>query len=87
MPEELKTHYEKLILTDRINNDEYIFVKAADKISAYLKCIEELNSGNKEFEKAKITLEDQIKKFKLQAVNYFMEVFIPSFYLSLDELN
>ncbi len=62
-------------------------VKAADKICAYLKCLEELRSGNEEFKKAKKSIKKEIDKIDLPEVKYFMEKFIPSFSLTLDELN
>ena len=65
---------------------EYQLVKAADRIAAYTKCLEEIRSGNKEFSKAKKTIEADLKSRKLPEVEYFFERFIPSFSLTLDEL-
>ena len=62
-------------------------VKAADKISAYIKCIEEVRSGNGEFKKAKTQIKGEIQKFSLPEVRYFLEKFLPSFELTLDELD
>lgn len=61
-------------------------VKAADKISAYIKCIEESNMGNREFLIAKETIKSVIDSIELPEVKVFMQDFIPSFGLSLDEL-
>ena len=66
--------------------EEYAFVKAADKLSAYLKCLEELRSGNAEFVQAKKTIEKALHEKKMRAVEYFFEHFIPAFSLTLDEL-
>ena len=66
--------------------EEYVFVKAADKLSAYLKCLEELRSGNAEFVQAKKTIEKALHEKKMRAVEYFFEHFIPAFSLTLDEL-
>lgn len=69
--------------------DEYTkkLVKAADKISALIKCIEELNMGNKEFSQAKNATEKSLHDLKLKEVEIFMDEFMDSFYLSLDEQN
>ena len=62
-------------------------MKAADKICAYLKCVEELKSGNQEFAKAEKTIRAEIERMDLPEVVYFMKNFAPSFGLALDELN
>ena len=66
--------------------EEYKLVKAADRLSAYIKCLEELRSGNGEFEKAKKSIEDDLHSRAIPEVEYFFEHFIPSFELTLDEL-
>ena len=87
LPEALKGDYESLILDRDAEAELYAIVKAADKICAYLKCVEELSAGNSEFEKAKNAIEKTIKEMDRPEVNYFMETFVPSFELTLDELN
>ena len=62
-------------------------MKAADKLCAYLKCLEELKAGNREFEKAKNAIENQIHGMDMPEIEYFMKNFAPSFSLTLDELN
>lgn len=62
-------------------------IKAADKISALIKCIEEVNCGNKEFATAEKSTRKLIEDLKMPEVDTFMEDFVPSFYLSLDEQN
>lgn len=66
--------------------EEYVFVKAADKLSAYLKCLEELRSGNSEFIQAKRTIEETLHEKRMRSVEYFFEHFVPAFELTLDEL-
>jgi 5'-deoxynucleotidase len=61
-------------------------VKAADRLSAYIKCLEELRSGNSEFKKAKKSIENDLKGRNMPEVNYFMDNFIKAFELTLDEL-
>jgi len=62
-------------------------VKAADKLSAYLKCVEELKAGNREFEKAYLSIEKELRASDLPEVAYFLEHFAPAYHLTLDELN
>ena len=85
LPDELMFDY-KQILDNKVGEIQPL-IKAADKICAYLKCIEEEKAGNTEFKKAKASLNKMIQDFNLPEVNYFMETFAPSFSLSLDELD
>ena len=62
-------------------------VKAADKLSAYIKCIEELNAGNREFSKAADSIRREIDGYDLPEVQAFLAEFLPSFSLTMDELN
>ena len=61
-------------------------VKAADKLSAYIKCVEELKAGNTEFKKAAEQTRMALVKMDLPELDYFMEYFLPAFELTLDEL-
>ena len=61
-------------------------VKAADKLCAYLKCLEETATGNQEFSQAEQTLKASVENLNLPEVNYFLETFVPSFKLTLDDL-
>ena len=61
-------------------------VKAADKLSAYLKCIEERRAGNDEFLSAEKQTRRALEDGKLPEVPYFLEHFVPAFELTLDEL-
>ncbi len=62
-------------------------IKAADKISAYIKCVEELKMGNREFAVAAESTKKAIEEMNCPEAEVFMEEFIPSFNLSLDEQN
>jgi len=86
LPEEMKDDYRPLMDRDE-RSEEWKLVKASDKICAYIKCIEELKAGNNEFLKAAETIKNTIKELKMEEVDYFMNVFMPSFDLTLDELN
>ena len=85
IPEELRADYEKII--DGYSQEEYRLVKAADKICALFKCVEEIKSGNMEFREAKNSIEKEITQMNIPEVEYFMTHFAPSFELTLDELN
>ena len=85
LPEKLQCAYRKLLLND--DKDIEKIVKAADKLSAYIKCIEELKSGSDEFRQAASQTMAKIKALDMPEVDYFVEHFIPAFELTLDELN
>ena len=79
--------------TDTLNSDkkaldayEWRLVKAADKLSALIKCIEERNSGNREFESAYAATETTLQAMDIPAVDDFMNEFLPAYELTLDEL-
>ena len=61
-------------------------VKAADKLSAYIKCVEELKAGNLEFREAAAQTRAALEGYGLPEVAYFLDTFMDSFSLSLDEL-
>ncbi len=86
LPDELKSNYREVVFQNGAE-DEIELIKAADKISAYLKCLQELKHGNKDFEKAKNSLKKHIEEIRLPEVKYFMEKFLPSYSLTIDELN
>ncbi len=85
LPEELQGGIAPYVKSDG-DSYEYKLVKAADKLSAYVKCLEELKAGNAEFKKAKESIERELKEKKMPCVDYFMEKFIPGFSLTLDEM-
>ena len=85
LPPELKTSLLPSLLPEK-QSQEYRFVKAADKLSAYIKCLEELRSGNAEFSRAEKTIRKALREKKMRAVDYFFDHFIPAFQLTLDEL-
>lgn len=84
LPTKMKEYYTDII---KPNDEEYKIVKMADKISAYLKCIDELKSGNKEFLKAKEAQLTDIESNITPEARYFLDNFAPSFDKTLDELN
>ncbi|MDD5286683.1 MAG: 5'-deoxynucleotidase [Desulfuromonadaceae bacterium] len=85
LPPELSAEYEPLFFFD--DQKEYArLVKAADKIAALTKCIEEGKSGNQEFRRAEAEHYEQLSSSPLPEVRYFLEKFLPGYRLSLDEL-
>lgn len=87
IPDELKTVYQSIFFLTGADREHWELVKAADKICAYLKCLEELKAGNQEFSKAGLKIKQELDRSELPEVRYFMEKFVPSFSLTLDELN
>lgn len=87
LPEELKPEYESLFFEAETDRDHWPLVKAADKICAYLKCLEEMKAGNLEFAKAEKAIKADLDRLELPEVKYFVQNYIPSFLLTLDELN
>ena len=85
LPEELRGEYEPLIFPKK--DEAYRIMKAADKICAYIKCLEEIKASNHEFDRAKIAIERDIAAMDAPEVQYFMEHFAQGFSLTLDELN
>lgn len=84
LPEALRPCYTHLILED--DPETLPIVKAADKLSAYIKCVEELKAGNQEFESAAQQTHDALLAMKLPELDYFMREFLPAFHLTLDQL-
>ena len=87
LPEELAQGLAPFVLPDQ-SSEEYKILKAADRLAAYVKCLEEERCGNTEFAKAKKSIGDDLaaRARTLPALRYFMERFIPAFSLTLDEL-
>ncbi len=91
LPSDLRPAFEKIYKTDNSAEDHYLrrLVKAADKISAYIKCIEEEKAGNTEFKTAKATIGKSLDKLseELPEVKDFVNEFLPPYGKTLDELS
>lgn len=85
LPEDMRPCYQDMFHPKEEDQMLWQLVKAADKISAYIKCLEEENAGNREFSRAKDTLAETIAAFSLPEVPIFLEEFLPSFEKTLDE--
>ena len=86
LPEDFRADFEALLLPDE-STREWKIVKAADRISAYVKCVEEAGYGNEEFRRAQETIRRSISGMDMPEAEIFMEEFVPSFSLPLDGLN
>ncbi|HXV63287.1 MAG TPA: 5'-deoxynucleotidase [Vicinamibacteria bacterium] len=84
VPAELRNDYRSLL--DPKDQEHVAIVKAADKICAYIKCLEETSAGNREFSRAEQALAKTVAEIELPEVKYFLDTFVPSFRLTLDEL-
>ncbi|PNM23040.1 5'-deoxynucleotidase [Yersinia enterocolitica] len=87
LPKELQQDFRCLLDEHYYSEEEKALVKQADALCAYLKCLEELSAGNNEFIQAKARLEKTLAMRQSPEMDYFMEVFVPSFSLSLDEIS
>ena len=86
LPEKLREEYEPLLLHDRQEANVVTLVKAADMLASLVKCKAEVNAGNREFDKALAGVEERLARMQLPEVEYFLEHFLQSFDLTLDEL-
>ena len=86
LPERLQAVYKPFIV-DAEDNPEWPIVKAADTISAYMKCVNELKAGNDEFKEAHDSILAKLKALNMPEVDMFLETYMPALGKSLDELN
>ena len=86
LPEDLLPSYDSLFKKKAEDKELWKLVKAADKISGYLKCVEERKAGNSEFCEAEEKLLKAIEKNELEEVQIFAQEFLPSFHKTLDQM-
>lgn len=84
LPEALRPSYEPLFVPD---DDTAALLKAADRLCAYIKCLEELKAGNNEFRSAAAQTRSRLEALQMPEVTYFAENFLGAFELTLDELD
>ena len=84
LPGEMRPAYVELLRGG--SGETHDLVKAADKLAAYIKCIEELRAGNEEFRSAEGQIRAALEASELPEIAYFMEHFLPAFGMTLDEL-
>lgn len=85
LPDDLKSEFMSA-LTSESDKDLLPLVKAADKLSALIKCIEERKAGNMEFKEAERSTRERIAELNLEEANVFLNEFIGAFELTLDQL-
>ena len=85
LPEDMQEAYENILIED--DSIEWKYVKAADKLSAYIKCIEEKNTGNTDFAKAEDTIRKALEDMQMEEIDVFIEEFLPAYVMTLDEIN
>jgi len=86
LPPDLREEFDSLLVSSNIPEDVKRLIKGADTISAYLKCQAELKAGNLEFSKAAEDIAARLRNFRMPEVDAFLEIFMPSYQLTLDEL-
>lgn len=86
LPEPLRPDYEAFFRAQPDDRVHLELVHAADKLCAYIKCLEELAAGNPEFSQAERALRGTVETLDRPEVRYFVQAFLPSFRLTLDEL-
>ena len=85
-PATLKEAY-RSVISNQHDEELAQYIKAADLLDAYLKCVSELSAGNREFVVAKKQIEEKIKGLEMPEVEYFLTHFAPSFEKTLDEIS
>lgn len=86
LPDYMQEYYRPLFFQQPESQQAWKIVKAADKLSALIKCMEELRTGNKEFATAEKTTKKALKEMNMPEVEIFMKEFLPAYELTLDEL-
>lgn len=85
LPDEMKPQYRNIYATECEHAELYRYVKAADKLSALIKCIEERKMGNTDFESAEAATLQSVKNMEMEEADYFIEHFLPAYSFTLDE--
>ncbi len=84
LPAQLRSSYAQYVLED--DRELEPFVKAADKLSAHIKCLEEQKAGNTEFDSAAKQTWDAMKAMGRPELDWFLEHCLPAFALNIDQL-
>lgn len=86
LPDDLRKNYEPLFKKKTDDKELWRLVKSADKICAYLKCIEERNAGNKEFCEAEKSITKALQRLDCEEAKIFIDEFVPSFEKTIDQM-
>ena len=87
LPAELQGEYKEIFAAVDGGDEYHKLLKAADRLCAYIKCIDEERFGNREFAGAKVGIERRLKESAMPELDWFMRHFLPAFEMTLDEQN
>lgn len=85
LPENIGKHYESLLLETEEEKILWHYVKAADKLSALIKCIEEQQMGNSDFADARASIEQSLETMNMPEVQYYIREFLPAYKMTIDK--
>lgn len=85
LPDKMRTVYDNVLMETEEEAELWRYVKAADKISALIKCIEEKRTGNMDFTEAEQSTRKAVKDMHIPEADYFLENFLPAYEKTLDE--
>ncbi len=86
LPDDLRAQYQDILLPGTEWEAEKRIVKGADKLSAYIKCIQERAAGNREFEQAEKSTLEALHDLNVEEVEIFLQEFLPAYEMTLDEI-
>ena len=86
LPSELQIEFKPVLIEEDLSENYQTLLKAADRLSALLKCRAELSAGNQEFSRAEQVVHARLLEMNLPEVEYFLSVFAPSYNKTLDNL-
>ena len=86
LPEPIQADFKAVLIEENLSENYQTLLKAADRLSALLKCRAELRAGNQEFSQAEEIVHSRLLEMKLPEVSYFLDVFAPSYDKTLDNL-
>ena len=86
LPASIQDDFREVLIEEDLSENYQILLKAADRLSALLKCRAELRAGNQEFSQAEEIVHSRLLEMNLPEVSYFLEVFAPSYDQTLDNL-
>ena len=86
LPEDLREEFRSLLTGENEDEELLVLIKAADRLSALIKCIEERKAGNTEFKEAEKSTLKRIKKMNVPEADVFLNEFLPAYEQSLDSL-
>lgn len=85
IPEDMQDSYRNILIED--DSEEWKYVKAADKLTAYIKCIQERHTGNTDFSKAETATKKVLDEMQMEEVEIFIRDFLPSYTKTIDEIS